>query len=104
MRRWLSNLGSVGLALLLAIIVWLVAVREENPQDWFAETIAVNRTGLSESLSVFGEMVEQVRIEVRAPKQRWSDLQSRDFTAWVDLANLAAGEYDVRVQVKSPDP
>ena len=67
MRRWLSNLGSVGLALLLAITVSLVAVREENPQDWFAETIAANRTGLSESLSVFGEMVEQVRIEVRAP-------------------------------------
>ena len=74
MRRWLANLGSVGLALLLAITVWLVAVREENPQDWFAETIAVNRTGLTENLSVFGEMVEQVRIEVRAPKQRWRDL------------------------------
>jgi len=104
MRRWLSNLGSVGLALLLAITVWLVAVREENPRDWFAETIAVNRTGLPENLSVFGEMVGQVRIEVRAPTQRWRDLQARDFTAWVDLANLPAGEYDVQVQVKSPDP
>ena len=92
MRRWLSSLGSVGLALLLAITVWLVAVREENPRDWFAETIAVNRTGLPENLSVFGEMVGQVRIEVRAPTQRWRDLQARDFTAWVDLANLPAGE------------
>jgi YbbR domain-containing protein len=104
MKRWISNLGSAGLALLLAVTVWLVAVREENPRDWFAEPIAVNRTGLPENLSVFGDMVGQVRIEVRASKQRWRDLQAREFAAWVDLANLPAGEYDVRVQVKSPDP
>ena len=29
MRRWLSNLGSAALALVLAVMVWVVAVREE---------------------------------------------------------------------------
>lgn len=104
MKRWLSNLGSAGLALLLAVTIWLVAVREENPRDWFGEQVPVSRMGLPENLSVFGEVTGQVRVEIRASKQRWRDLQARDFTAWVDLANLPAGEYDVRVQVKPPDP
>jgi YbbR domain-containing protein len=104
MKGWLSNLGSALLALALAFAVWVVAVREENPRNWFAAPVAVSRTGLSENLVVFGEVVSQVRVEIRAPKQRWQDLQARDFTAWVDLAGLQPGEYDVRVQVKSPDP
>ncbi len=104
MKGWLSNLGSAFLALALAFTVWVVAVREENPRNWFTEPVAVSRTGLPENLSVFGEVVSQVRVEIRAPKQRWQDLQAGDLTAWVDLAGLQAGEYDVRVQVKPPDP
>jgi YbbR domain-containing protein len=104
MKRWLSNLGSAALALLLAVTVWLVAVSEENPRNWFSEPITIDRTGLPENLSVFGEMAGQVRIEIRASKQHWSDLQARDFTAWVDLSNIPAGEYDVPIQVKPPDP
>ncbi len=104
MKRWLSNLGSAALALLLAVTVWLVAVSEENPRNWFSEPITISRTGLPENLSVFGEMAGQVRIEIRASKQHWNDLQARDFTAWVDLSNIPAGEYDVPIQVKPPDP
>ena len=104
MRRWLSNLGAAGLALLLAVTVWVIAVQEEYPSDWVSEPIALSRVGLPENLNVFGEVAGQVRIEARASKQRWRDLQARDFTAWVDLAGLPAGETDVRVQVKSPDP
>jgi len=104
MRRWLSHRTSAALALLLAATVWLVAVREENPRDWFSEPIPISRVGLPDDLSVFGEMTTQVRIEIRAPKQRWRDLTARDFTAWVDLAEIPAGEHDVRVQVKPPDP
>lgn len=104
MKGWLSNLGSATLALALAFTIWVVAVREENPRNWFTEPVAVSRTGLSETVSVFGEVVSQVRVEIRAPKLRWQDLRANDLTAWVDLAGLAPGEYDVRVQVKPPDP
>ncbi len=104
MRRWLSYFGSAVLSLLLAIAVWIVALREENPRDWFAEPIIVNRVGLPENISIFGELINQVRIEIRAPKSRWRDLTARDFTAWLDLSGLSAGEYDVRVQVKPPGP
>jgi YbbR domain-containing protein len=104
MRSWLSNLGSALLALALAVTVWVVAVREEFPRGEFSEPIAVSRAGLSEDLSVFGDILSEVRIEIQAPRERWRDLQARDFTAWVDMADLRAGEYDVPVQVKPPDP
>lgn len=104
MKRWLSNIGSALLALLLASIVWMVAVREEFPRGPFGQPIPVSRSGLPEHLTVFGDMPDEVRIEVRAPKASWSTLQARTFTAWVDLAGLSAGEYDVPVQVLSSDP
>lgn len=104
MRRWFSHIGSAVLSLLLAVTIWVIAAREENPRDWFSEPVPISRVGLPEDLSVFGEMTGQVRIEIRAPKSRWRDLTVRDFTAWVDLSGITAGEYDVQVQVKPPGP
>ena len=50
MRRWLSNLGSAALALVLAVLVWVVAVREEYPRAQFTQPIPVNRTGLPDDV------------------------------------------------------
>jgi len=104
MKSWFSNLGSAALALALAVTVWVVAVREDYPQGEFGQAIPVNRTGLAENLTVFGDILSDVRISFQAPKSRWSNLAARDFMAWVDLTGLGAGEYDVPVQVKPPDP
>ena len=104
MKSWLSNLGSAFLALVLAVTVWAIAIREDYPQGDFGEPIAVSRVGLPENLSVFGDILSEVRVEIQAPRERWDNLQARDFTAWVDLSDLRAGEYDVPVQVQSPDP
>ncbi len=104
MQNWLSRLGSALLALALAALVWVIAVREDYPRAPFTQPIPISRSGLSEKLIVFGDILNEVRIEIRAPKARWSNLQARDFNAWVDLSNLGPGEYDVPVQVLSPDP
>jgi YbbR domain-containing protein len=104
MKRWLGNLGSGMLALILALTVWVVAVQQENPRDWYPQMIPLNRTGLSENLTTFGEIVNQVRVQIRAPRARWQELQPRDFTAWVDLSGLKAGTFDVPVHVSPPDP
>ena len=104
MQNFLSRLGSALLALALAALVWVIAVREEYPRKAFGQPVPVNRSGLSEQLIVFGDILNEVRLDMRAPKARWNNLQARDFTAWVDLGTLGAGEYDVPVQVLSPDP
>jgi YbbR domain-containing protein len=104
MKRWLSSLGSAVLALVLAALVWVVAVREEYPRAQFSQPVPVNRTGLPETLGVFGDTLSEVRVELRAPKARWPNLRARDFNAWIDLSGLQAGEYDVPVRVSPPDP
>ncbi len=104
MQTWSSRIGSALLSLLLAGLVWVIAVREDYPRAVFQQPIPVGRSGLSDRLVVFGDILSEVRIEIRAPKARWGILQARDFTAWVDLSGLDAGEYDVPVQVLSPDP
>lgn len=104
MRRWLSTLGSAGLALVLAVLVWIVAVREEYPQAQFTQPVSVSRSGLPGNLVLFGDTLSEVRVEIRAPKARWPNLRARDFTAWIDLSGLKAGEYDVPVHVSPPDP
>ena len=104
MKRWLSNLGSALLALVLALLVWVVAVREEYPRAQYDQPVSVSRSGLPENLSLFGDTLNEVRVEIRAPKVRWPNLRARDFTAWIDLSGLKAGEYDVPVQVSPPDP
>ena len=103
MKTWLSRLGSAALSLILAVMVCIVAVREEYPQREFEQPITVTRSGLPENLTIFGDILNEVRIEIRAPKARWDNLRARDFTAWVDLAGLGVGEYDVRVQVLPPE-
>lgn len=104
MQNLLSRLGSGLLALALAALVWVIAVREEYPQREFSQAVTVSRSGLSEKLIVFGDTLSEVYLEARAPKARWNTLQARDFTAWIDLSGLEAGEYDVPVQVLSSDP
>ncbi|HEX9118445.1 MAG TPA: CdaR family protein [Anaerolineae bacterium] len=104
MKRLLSNLGSALLALVLAVLVWVVAVQQENPRDWYPQMVPLSRTGLPQTLTVFGEVTSQVRIQIRAPKTRWQELQPKDFTAWIDLSGLKSGAYDVPVRVSPPDP
>jgi YbbR domain-containing protein len=104
MRNWLATLGSVLLSLILACIVWVLAVEQDNPVDWYSQPIPLTRTGLSPDLSVLGDTKDTVRVQVRAPKALWPDLQTRDFNATIDLSHLEAGTYDRHPQVTSQDP
>jgi len=104
MRNWLANLGSVLLSLILACIVWVLAVQQDNPVDWYSQPIPLTRTGLSQDLSILGDLKDQVRVQIRAPKLLWPDLQPRDFTATIDLSHLEPGTYDQHPQVTTQDP
>jgi YbbR domain-containing protein len=104
MRNWLATVGSVLLSLILACIVWVLAVQQDNPVDWYSQPIPLTRTGLSQDLSILGDLKDQVRVQIRAPKLLWPDLQPRDFTATIDLNHLEPGTYDQHPQVTTQDP
>ena len=109
LRRWLnriiSNAASFLLALTLALIVWFVAVQQQNPfEQGEVGSIIVIPSNIPSGLVFFGGQNESVRVEVRAPKRTFSVLQSDSFLAQVDLSELKAGETEVPVQVSHPDP
>lgn len=90
------------LAAILALIVWLIAITEEDPivVDELPFPIPVEQRGLADGYVLLQEL-EPVIATIEAPRSSWSDLQVSDFTAYVDLNGFASDVYDVNVQVST---
>jgi YbbR domain-containing protein len=102
-----NNIGMILLALVLAIVVWIVAVQEENPivEGAFEGEVPIvirNQPAQTTFLpEAFAETVEMRTI--RAPQSSWRDLRADKFTAWIDLAGKESGEFQVPVHVQCID-
>lgn len=102
-----DRLGTAVLSLVLALIIWLVAVNQENPlitQD-FQQRVPVTVLGLAENLVLVQDLSnEAVKLKIRAPRTSWETLDASDFRAVVDLTSLDPGQHDVPIKVTSVDP
>ena len=102
-----TDLGLLLAALGLALVIWLVAINEENPlltQD-LQSRVPVTVLGLGDNLAVVEDLSdESVRLRLRAPRSSWEDLDPADFRATLDLTGLGPGENTVPVRVVSRDP
>jgi YbbR domain-containing protein len=106
LRRILNKVGSITLALILAIVVWVVAANEENPivEDVFSEAIPIEIVNQPEGTVIFGDdPVDKVQLTLRASQASWDELGVNKFRAQVDLAGLDARPHDVEVQVTCSD-
>ncbi len=106
MLRWIwNNLGSMVLALTLAIAVWVVATYEENPsvKGLFPEPIPIEVINKPEGMILWPEISEEVRVTIRAPRSSWENLSPNKFRAVIDLSGLTAGVHEVPVQVECLD-
>lgn len=104
-RRVFNDFGSVILATILALTVWVVATDEQNPsiRDTFPETIPVQVLNKAEGMVIFPEVVKTARVVVRAPQTSWDRLSAEKFEALIDLTGLPAGRHDVEIQVTCTD-
>lgn len=104
MQRFLSNLGTVGLSLLLAVIVWMVALRQENPliPDTFGP-IPIEVVNLPDNMVILGDVPKSLQVTVRATEANWRNLSADKFRAWVDLGGLETGLHDVPLFVQCSD-
>jgi YbbR domain-containing protein len=106
LRRWASNLGIFSLALVLAIVVWIVATQEQNPieQRELDEPIAIEVRNQPEGTTFLPETFdEEVKLTIRAPRNTWRDLHTDKCTAWIDLQEHGPGDYEVPVQYTCTD-
>lgn len=107
LRGFVSQLGTIFLAVALAVVIWLVAVSQENPliTREFPDRIPITVRGLDDALQPVQDLGSQgVRVTVRAPRAAWTDLAVNNFTASVDLTGYGVGTHDVPVTVDVNDP
>src|SRR5688572_2333058 len=105
MFNWLfRNLRILGLALVLAIAVWVSAVTAADPDEVrvFPRTIPLEIVGQDSGLVVTGEVPENINLTLRAPRSVWDRLSSTEdaVRAVLDLSGLATGQHSVGIQVQ----
>ena len=102
-----TDVGLLIAAIGLALVIWLVAINEENPlisQD-LQSRVPVTLLGLGENLAMVEDLTdESVRLRLRAPRSSWEDLDASDFRAVLDLTDLGPGEHTITVRVTGRDP
>lgn len=96
--------GTPGLllfSLVLGVSLWVFVTEEENPTrtDVFPAPISVRAVNVGQSLAVANQL-EFVDVRIAAPEDRWEQLTSDNFRAFVDLNGLEAREQDVPVRVE----
>ena len=100
---WLDRLGSLFLALILAVIVWVVAMQQQNPIiTILVQNVPVAVRNMPEDL-VFDEdqpdLPDAVDLRVRGPQGLLNTLAPSDFKAYIDLSNAHPGEQEMKIQV-----
>jgi YbbR domain-containing protein len=98
MARWLwDNLRTFMFALLLAILVWAVAVNDENPieEKVFPQPVPVKLLNLGSDLMLMGNPSLQTSVTIRAPKLVWDTLTIDEIHVTADLKQVNAGTYAV---------
>lgn len=103
---YLNNIGSILLALLLAVIVWAVAVQQQDPlvEKVYDKAVPITRIGPDAGVVPFGGLLERVQLRIRAPQSSWTTLAPSNFTVRLDLRGLQPGAYSLPLQVTSSDP
>lgn len=107
LNQSVDRLGTILLSIVLALIVWLVAINRENPivQDIYSEKISISTRGLSDNLGLVDSLNDKtISIEIKAPKNTWDRLAPNDFDAYVDLSGLEDGQYEVPIQIYVSEP
>jgi YbbR domain-containing protein len=102
-RTYIELKKSPGLLLLSLIIssaLWIFVTDTENPQitDTFPVSIVVQPVNVGSELAV-ANTIDKINIRVSAPQNKWENLQSNNFYAFVDLNGLGARQQNVAVRI-----
>jgi YbbR domain-containing protein len=105
LRKLSFQVSTLLLAVVLAFIVWAIAVNEEDPilTDNYPESLAIQIANKAEDIQIVNDITERVELTVRAPRSSWDSLSQDKFQAVLDLQGLSSGTHNVPIQVTSID-
>ena len=102
--RWIVKfLPTLFTALILAIIVWVSAVSSADPNEEreYAAPIPVTVLGLDPDLIITGQLDDEVKVIIRAPRSVQERLATNPeaIHAFINLSGLKAGEHTLEPQI-----
>lgn len=100
-----QQVGSLLLALLLGVVVWVNATYEADPprQDVFGTPVPIQALNLDKTLVVTNNPAKVTSVEIRAFTSSWQRLSAASFRATADLGGLGPGIHQVPVMVTCVD-
>ena len=103
--RWLgSNLTSLILSLLLALVVWISAVTSANPNTEAELVLPLEVVQQASNIAIIDELPESVFVKILAPESIIQQLEEDNpLFAFIDLSEITAGTYRFPVQIYIPD-
>lgn len=105
MFRWLGrNLGTMLLAFLLALVVWVSAMLATDPNEEavYPTPLPIEKVGLDPALIIIDSRPSETQLALIAPRSIWNRLRANPglLRVWVDLSGLDAGEHLVPIQTQ----
>jgi len=106
LRSIVSNASSILIALLFAVIVWIVATNEENPlrEGLFPDAVPITFVNRAEGLTLLDPSRLAGRVRIRTESSTWDNLDGSRFQLVADLDGLTPGDHQVELKATSSDP
>jgi YbbR domain-containing protein len=99
LRSLAANFISLLLSLILAVFIWSVAVRDNDPEDSIQLEVPLQVIGRPAEHTVTG-IPDSVGIGLRGPESVINQLSREDFVAELDLTEVGPGETAVPINVR----
>jgi YbbR domain-containing protein len=103
MLRWLAqNLTNILLSVALAVIVWVVAENEANPnREDILRGVPIVYVNRPPDTEVYAASAASVEVTLSAPEATWAGLSTSVISATIDLSSptIGADVYPVRIDV-----
>lgn len=96
-----KNLAAKILALIMAIILWMYVMNEQNPPVETSFSIPLEVQNLSGNYTV-ADAPETVKVKVRGLRNVVASLAAADIKAYLDLRGVTEGRQSVKVHVVIP--
>ncbi len=102
--KWAAkNLSLVGLAFLLAVVVWVSAVNTNDPNEQnMYRTAEIELIGQDPDLLLVNEVPAQARLTLQAPRSIWEKISANPslVKTWIDLSGLGPGRHTLPLQIQ----
>lgn len=96
-----KNMTAKILSVILASILWIYVMNEQNPPVESTVTVPLEARNIADGL-ILVDAPETVRVKVRGPRSIIAGALPKDLKAYVDLSGLREGRHSAKIYAQAP--